>query len=368
MSEEQFDADKSAKLARTAHKDAVDREVKKTITKNEYYDVIDDNDILRARFGKINKGIFGMKIFDSNGDVVYEISDDSVTFRNVLPYNFDDSLDDSYPLECEFYMPSGVTKINSCWVHIVGRNFRAYSKGAASGGGQTSSSGGGQTTSSGGGQTSSGGSAHSHTVSGQTASNSGSHSHTINDVENTHTTTENTWHDHTFSLESANTGYTSKGSGNFSSHRHNFNRREATGGAENQTHYHNYIRCIGINSSGEHSHSVTGTTSSSESSHTHTVDNHTHTVSNHTHTVSNHTHSLTFGIYESTDPTGVNIYVDDGEGYGDSVSSDDTPVLIDVNIADGLTTTEGWKKIRITSSRLGRVVLVAILDIVISNT
>jgi len=292
--------------------------------------------------------------------------------RNVLPFNFDDSLDSSYPLECEFFMPPNTDEIKSAWVHIVGRNFRAYSKGAASGGGQTSSSGGGQTTSSGGGQTSSGGTAHSHSISGQTASY-GSHSHDISDYE-ANTTAGGSGID-----VSGNTGGQSDSdvagnSGETSGHTHTSGSYYKTAHthssgslAVNGTHIHTYRRALLAIPHGYHEHSITGATSSSESSHTHTVANHTHTVSDHTHTVSNHTHNLTFGIYESTDPTGVNIYVDDGDGYGSSLASDDTPVEIDVNIASSLSATSGWKKIRITSSRLGRVVVVLMLDITLSS-
>ena len=56
-----------------------------------------------------------------------------------------------------------------------------------------------------------------------------------------------------------------------------------------------------------HDHTVT------IGNHTHTVTiaAHTHTVSNHTHTVSDHAHDLEYGIYESSAPTGLRVYVDD---------------------------------------------------------
>jgi hypothetical protein len=62
-----------------------------------------------------------------------------------------------------------------------------------------------------------------------------------------------------------------------------------------------------------HTHTVTGTTSSSGTSHAHTVADHAHAVTgttssaetSHTHSVTlpSHTHSLVFGIYEGAVPT-----------------------------------------------------------------
>jgi len=286
--------------------------------------------------------------------------------RNVWQMNWQDSLDSSYPLECEFFIPKNVDEIKSCWVHIVGRNFRAYSKGAASGGGQTSSAGGGQTTSSGGGQTTSSGSSHSHSVSGQTAQNSGSHYHWISGF---YTGQENS-HTHDIGYYSAYTGYTGHtgiGDDSFESHRHTANIRNSST-EEGSAHSHQIGgHTSDYDSTSGHTHTISGTTSSSESSHTHSVSNHTHSVSDHTHTVSDHTHNLIFGIYESVDPTGVNVYIDDGDGYGSSVASDDSPVAIDVNIASELTTISGWKKIKITSTRLGRVSVAVIMDLTLSS-
>jgi len=311
--------------------------------------------------------------------------------RNVLPYNFDDSLDSSYPLECEFFMPPNTDEIKSAWVHIVGRNFRAYSKGAASGGGQTSGAGGGQTTSDGGGQTSSAGSAHKHTVSGGTGDAVGNHTHSLSltnettgpeSVKHHHTAgNQSASHEHTSTLDTGkDTGTTALAPyGGFASHKHDYSRRSYTSNSQNTSHahtigdnsaghWHSYVKPLDTSvGGGGHSHTLSGITSVNESSHTHTVSNHTHTVSDHTHTVSNHTHTLTFGIYESTNLDGVDIYCDDGAGYGASLASDSAPVSIDVNIVSSLTTTSGWKKIRITSTNLGRVVVALLLDITLSS-
>jgi len=61
------------------------------------------------------------------------------------------------------------------------------------------------------------------------------------------------------------------------------------------------------------------------------------------------------------------VYVDNGDGYGSSIASDDSPVAIDVNIASELTTVSGWKKIKITSTRLGRVSVAVIMDLTLSS-
>jgi len=275
--------------------------------------------------------------------------------RNVWQMNWQDSLDGTYPLECEFFMPKNVDEIKSCWVHIVGRNFRAYSKGAASGGGQTSSSGGGQTSSS---QSAS----HTHAISGQTALSGGEHRHYVGTFS---TGVGTNSHYHSISLDSdigtGYSGHTGIGDNSYESHRHLFNRRQSTTDVQA---YSDHTHSVGEHYTGyadDHTHSVSGTTSGSQSA------GHTHTVSNHTHTVSDHTHSLTFGIYESTDPTGVNLYVDDGDGYSGSLASDDSPVSIDYNIASELSTTSGWKKLKIDSSRLGRVAVAIIMDLTLSS-
>jgi hypothetical protein len=59
------------------------------------------------------------------------------------------------PLTMDVIFPSDITLVDKCLLSIKLNAFRAYSTGAASGGGQTSSSGGAQTSSDGGAQTSS---------------------------------------------------------------------------------------------------------------------------------------------------------------------------------------------------------------------
>jgi len=73
------------------------------------------------------------------------------SFRNTYVINVQDSLDASYPMYVHFNIIKEMIKIVSVKVSFWILNYRAYSKGAASGGGQTTSS---KTTPSGGGATS----------------------------------------------------------------------------------------------------------------------------------------------------------------------------------------------------------------------
>lgn len=173
--------------------------------------------------------------------------------------------------------------------------------------------GGGQTTSGGGGATSSGGSSHSHTITGKTTSSSGSHSHLVGDFYPTTTwSTPAYMQQITMKDEATGLAYgfyvgrngTEAGSGKFES----------------------YLTT-------PHTHDVDGQTSSSESSHTHTVPSHTHTVSD-------HTHPMTYGIYlgpaASTPAFTITINGVDrtaalGGPWNGDISVDITPYLVDAN-------------------------------------
>jgi hypothetical protein len=85
-------------------------------------------------------------------------------------------------------------------------------------------------------------------------------------------------------------------------------------------------------------------TSESPSAHTHTV------------TIPNHTHNITFGIYEETNDPTINVYCDDGSGYGSSVGQYGYDVQ-DLNLTSYFTST-GWKKIKFTSDELCRIAYV----------
>ena len=173
--------------------------------------------------------------------------------------------------------------------------------------------GGGQTTSSGGGATSSGGSSHSHTIALKTTTSSGGHSHLVGDFYPT-----TTWSDPAYMQQITM-------------------KNEATGMA-----YGFYVGRNGTEAgSGKfesflttpHTHDVDGQTSSSESSHTHTVPSHSHSVGD-------HTHPMSYGIYlgpaagspaftitiNGTDRTAAL-----GGPWNGDISVDITPYLVDAN-------------------------------------
>jgi len=204
--------------------------------------------------------------------------------RNTYVFNGDDSLDANHPFELDFEIVSEMTSINSVKLSFRISQFRAYSKGVASGGGQTTSSGGATTptSSSGGGQTTSSG-------GGQTSSS------------------ENRDHTHPITIINSASGVEVRYYGN---------ALVCTGGGS--------IPAIG-NPTQNHTHTV--------SDHTHTVSNHTHTVSipNHTHTVADHTHSLTFGIYEDSQSPTIHYHIDNGAGYG-AASGNFTTDQLDIDI------------------------------------
>ena len=94
---------------------------------------------------KIEDGDPPIIICKFNGSTLWEI--DATTgkmygnfalVRQYMPFQFDDSLDDSYPMECDFYIPSNAV-IVSIKLSSKGKNYRAYSKGAATYGGTKTS-------------------------------------------------------------------------------------------------------------------------------------------------------------------------------------------------------------------------------------
>lgn len=255
-----------------------------------------------------------------------------------------DNVDSTHSLKMKFYIPPeavdmGKLQIKEAKIALTLEKFRAYSTGAASGGGHTSgasseettAAGGGQTTSAGGGQTSSGGTSHAHTVSGQTAQSTGSHRHIMfHDGETT-------------------ASYTQK--------KYWAELGDETG-----------IACgIFTNSSGDlytygwagtHSHTVTGTTSSSESAHTHDVIDHAHDVTDHTHgiqhthEVQNHTHGIVYGIYESTYPADVYIKLN-GEQIAGPYNADEY-IDITTEFLNEITT-YGWNTLEFTTTQNGKI-------------
>jgi uncharacterized membrane protein YgcG len=216
--------------------------------------------------------------------------------RNTYVQQGQDSLDAGYPFELDFEIVSEMTSINNIKLSFRIRKFRAYAKGAASGGGATSASGGGQSSGAGGGPTSGSGGA-------TTPTSSASPTYDI-----THQIFK--WIPH-------NGGYL-------------------------------ISQLLEHHSSGRyHTHMV------SIGSHTHSVPSHTHYVYAHTHYVYAHTHNLTFGIYEETQYPTINVYIDNGAGYGSSIGAYTTDKL-DINITGYISGT-GFKRVKFTSNKRTRI-------------
>ena len=258
-------------------------------------------------------------------------------YRNTYVINAQDSLDGDLPMYMHFNIIPEMTKIVSIQLSFWFLNFRAYAKGAASGGGATSGSGGGQTSSSGGGQTTSSGGSSTPTTSsggGQTSSSvttpsgGGSTSGATGSASGGGNTSGVTSHGHShiITLNNGAGGTTVKYSaGNF------YCDLGGAGsvyvGAETYDHTHstpnhthpNHTHSTPNHTHPAHSHTVANHTHTVNiANHTHTVANHTHTVANHTHSTPNHTHDITYGIFEEeTSPT-IMPYIsrDNGLTYG----------------------------------------------------
>ncbi len=230
-----------------------------------------------------------------------------------------------------------VTQLLRCRLRLKPRPIRSTAKGAASGGGQTSS----QDTS------------HTHYISGQTAQSgggqtsgqSGSHTHTV------------------------------------PGHRHYIGTIGPTGQYDTPVQrvwvvrdQYNVAADIGVGHYSGFSNSITihtwesdgGGTSGNIGNHTHTVYDHTHTVSGvtsgggsaHSHTVSNHTHSQVYGIYEGSTAAGLRLWIDGvdrtselGGPWSAASTVDITQYLLD---SDGVVV-QGTHQVKITTTTLGRV-------------
>lgn len=256
-----------------------------------------------------------------------------------------------------------VTYLHKAMLTLRKRRVKSNVTGAAAGGGQTSSSGGGQTTSSGGGQTSSSsgshthsissttssagggqtssaGTAHSHTVSGQATSGGGIHFHPFGQANNV-VSWATPSHRQQLILGTTPGGYnfgmwvgrdgTSPNGGVFFTDNTVNHTHTVTGTTSSSESSHTH-------SVSNHQHSVSGQTAASAGAHTHSVSNHTHTVSNHSHTISDHTHALVYGIFlgPTASAPQFNIIINGtnhtsalGGPWNNDVELDVTPYLVD---------------------------------------
>lgn len=215
---------------------------------------------------------------------------------------------------------------------------------------------------------------HSHTVdvSGSTDSE-GSHSHSV------HAAGMDSWGE-----PITVSGYTSSDG----DHSHSLS---ATGSTSSDGGHDHTVYATGTAiSAGAHTHtvslsggtnSVSVTVSITDPGHTHSyhyylVGNPMGTEGSHSHTVSipDHDHGIVFGIYEDTTPAGVTLGIDNGAGVGPAIplaqapanayesydliagatvaKHNDSPSEMDLT---QLISGTGWKRLRFTSTRLGRI-------------
>lgn len=270
---------------------------------------------------------------------------------SIITLEKSENVNSTHPLTMEFYVPEqavdmGKLQIREAKIALTLEPFRAHSTGAASGGGHTSGASSTSTTAGGGGQTSSGGSSHSHTVSGQTAQSKDL------GVKNSGPPDPYSYTQYNRPYEDG-TSYGWKDVYDAFFYDGNLVRDVASMNKECREMRHRHY--VGTHTHsvtlGSHDHSVTGTTSASESSHTHTVSDHTHGME-HTHQIQNHTHGIVYGIYTSTYPTSVYIKLN-GEQIAGPFNSK-SYVDITTEFLDKITT-YGWNTLEFTTTQLGKI-------------
>ena len=316
--------------------------------------------------------------------------------RNTYIYNSEDSLDATYPFEVPFKIVSELLTVQSVKLSFKILKFRAYSTAVPSGGGSTTPSGGGSTTPSGGGSTTpSGGSGNS----GNTAAES--HRHygavespsignlvyfNVNDNQFYHSGQPTGCLVGPHSIYVGHTDSTPETSGNLKyvrvvstgflfvsstpgdktitsssvahdglpSHSHTlFLKRYASSGSPQV--FFDYPACV-FTADYNRSYYLSqygGTHLHTTPEHTHDTPAHTHDTPAHTHDTPAHTHSLSFGIHEEDNSPTINVYIDNGAGYGASIGSyaaDQTDINITAHISGA-----GWKAIKFTSTTRTRI-------------
>jgi len=355
-----------------------------TITAGEGSVTIDENGIdifdgkLEVRDEEGNSTISGGKI--STGTIEADMYKE---IRNVDTTNLLDSLDENNPIEFDFYIPSETENIISIKLSAKGINFRAYSQSASGG-------------------------SHDHTVTLSNHTHSvdiPSHSHdlewietdtssataphvhsyeeaTSTDTEDSHTHYFSDSHDHNISVDShdhsISTGMVNSSTDTEEGHNHGYDY-EYTGISTGNTSPGGVTFSETVSGStgsgGSHSHLINTSsenTSQAQASHQHPYefttgmrdDGDTVVTSGNggatteTSSAEPHTHDIDYGIYEDTDPQDVEIEFDDGQGFGNSTSlgnPDSNQILADeLDITEYFSGT-GWKGIKFTSSRKGRI-------------
>ena len=89
----------------------------------------------------------------------------------------------------------------------------------------------------------------------------------------------------------------------------------------------------------------------------------------HTHNLNvSHGHDLSFGIYEGSYPTNVKLYIDNGAGYNNSAIELGSGEILATDLKiTGYFSGNGWKKIKFTSSTLGRLTVQLIAELLVTT-
>lgn len=296
--------------------------------------------------------------------------------RNVIAYAGTDNLDADHPIEVDFYIPTETTNIVSINVSAKALRYRAYARTADAGGSHThqvvipahvhgvslianesrgvTDSGGVHThnygatgaTSNIADITTASGGDHSHSYWEADGTDSVSHYHTVLEM---YGETDTDTHSHSIEYSSANTSSDGSHGGHFSGtitgvHSHSI----ADGGAH--IHLFDYYNTVPWSTTVA-SDAVIETTEYSES----------------------HTHDLDYGIYLDTTPANVQLFCsNDGVNYDSAINLEPAPsdsykeyVLATERQLTANFSGTGWKRIKFTSSRRGRITwhLIAKLDI-----
>ena len=255
--------------------------------------------------------------------------------RNILPFQFLDSLDSLHPMETEFFIPSSTARIVSVKINAKGSKYRAYSTALAVDEWLGRSTG--NTTPS-----------HGLTVdSFADTSDAGSHTHSYNAPSGSTSNVNDHAHSVGTNWNTASTGSTSAG-GDYHSHSY-YPPPNSSGNAGGHGH------TVGTSPSntgnnGSHSHRYNAVTAITGGSHSHSFS-------------IDHSHNLAFGIYEGSTPTDVSLYIDNGSGYGSAISLGSNAILAsDLDITFYLSG-NGWKSLKFTSSRMGRINVQIIVEV-----
>lgn len=326
---------------------------------------------------KIEDGTPPVIVCKFNGNILWRI--DATTgqmygnfaqVRQYMPFQFDDSLDSTYPMECDFYIPPNAT-IVSIKLSSKGKNYRAYSKATNAAGGSISSGvidfwgpqGSGPTTAPDISVTTTKiGVVDNHT------DNAGGHKHSYDKTTSIGGLLGDGAHTHGLTNPTFPNAYTEYANPDY--HRHGVAIPTQTGNSFGQA-------------DGAHSHTVqtTSTDTSSVADHQHsipddlvtgvslTVNKLRESDLQHKHSVDiSHGHDLTFGIYEGTTPAGVELFCsNDGSSYGSAISGASSSANnSNFDITSQFSGT-GWKSIKFTSTQLGRIQAQLIVELLVNT-